>query len=156
MMRSDIIKIKMNKPEMLVETYQDFEESYRSAKAYYSRAVQFREDGYRASVVFNVGSVSLECYLISLCYLYNVEPFNHNFTCLMDSVERIVDVPEELNRDIRSLDEIFGICSVENYYHGMPVPEDSEKVLSICNKVEKLFSPDKISSVRSFFKRKCF
>jgi hypothetical protein len=46
-----------------------------------------------------------------------MEHFNHNYTHLMDSVEKIFEVPAELNTEIRSLDEIFDICSIDNYYH---------------------------------------
>ncbi len=127
-----------------------FEEKYRDAKAYHKRAVQFLEEKQYYSVVFNVAAVALEFYLVALCELYGTEPGNHNYTCLMNAVEEIVAVPEELNEEIRSLDLIFGICSIENYYHGEPELSDLDRILAICDGVRKLFDPVRISSVRAF------
>ncbi len=118
---------------------EDFEEKYRDAKAYHKRAKQFLEEGQCHSVVFNVAAVALEFYLVALCELHGVEPGNHNYTCLMGTLEEIIEVPEELNREIRSLDLIFGICSIENYHHGEPGPLDAGRVLSLCEGVGRLF-----------------
>ncbi len=129
-----------------------FEENYRGAKSYHRRALQFLDEGQCHSVVFNVAAVALECYLIALCELYGEEPLNHNYTCLMNTIEGIMDFPPELNEQIRSLDSIFGICSLENYYHGEPEPYDSDRVLSMCGEVEALFDQARISALRAAFK----
>jgi hypothetical protein len=137
---------------MMEKTHIDlelFEEKYQSGQMYHRRANQFSQEGQVNSVVFNVASVALENYLIALCELYGVEPGNHNYTCLMDSVQTIVAVPPELNKEIRSLDEIFGICSLDNYYHGIPEDDDSGRVLSMCIQVQGLFDLTRISAVRA-------
>lgn len=126
-----------------------FEQKFRDAKGFHHRAKQFMEEGQSFSVVFNVASVTIENYLIALCELYGVMPGNHNYACLMDAIETIMEVPVLLNDEIRSLDFIFGICSVENYFHGDPEQSDSDRVLSMCNEIYKLFDPVKISSVRA-------
>lgn len=126
-----------------------FEDNYRSAKMYHYRAEQFLEDGQPLSVVFNVASVALENYLIALCDLYGIEPENHNYQCLMDAVEQVLAVPQELNREIRSLDLIFGICSLENYHHGVPESADTYRVLSLCTEVRNLFLPARLAAVRA-------
>lgn len=136
----------MNSNEIDLET---FEEDYRSAKMYHYRAKQFLEEGQCSSVVFNVASVALENYLIALCDLYGVEPDNHNYTCLMDAVETFMDISQELNEKIRSLDGIFGICSLENYYHGVPAESDMDKTLALCDEVKDLFDPERIAAVRA-------
>ena len=129
-----------------------FEEHYHSAKMYHRRAVQFLEEGQSASVVFNVGSVALENYLIALCELYGIVPENHNYICLMDEVETIVDVSPVLNKEIRSLDLIFGICSLDNYYHGTPEASDTERVLTMCKEVQNLFDLARMEAVRAVVK----
>ena len=132
--------------------FDEFDQEYRDSKAYLRRARQFQADGQDHNVVFNVASLALERYLVALSYLYDMEPFNHNYTCLMDTVEMVIDVPEELNKEIRSLDEIFGICSIDDYYHGDPEQKDTECILSMCDAVEELFDQDKISSIRKSLK----
>jgi hypothetical protein len=126
-----------------------FEKKYRDAKGFHHRAKQFLEEGQCYSVIFNVAAVAIENYLVALCELYGVMPGNHNYTYLMDEIETIIDVPVLLNKEIRSLDFIFGICSIENYHHGDPEISDSDRVLSMCNEINKLFDPDKISCVRA-------
>jgi hypothetical protein len=59
---------------------------------------------------------------------------------LADIVGMHMDLPSELSEAIRSLNDIFGICSVKNYYHGTPKSEDAERVLWICDEVSKLFN----------------
>ena len=131
--------------------FDDFEKEYRDSKAYLRRARLFKTAGQDHSVVFNVASLALERYLVALCYLYDMEPYNHNYTCLMDTVEMFMDVPAELNKEIRSLDEIFDICSLDDYYHGDPEPSDMDRVLSMCDAVEGLFDQEKIASIRESF-----
>ncbi|MDW7733526.1 MAG: hypothetical protein SCH66_13995 [Methanolobus sp.] len=141
----------------LMETrsrFEEFEKEYRDSKAYLRRARLFQVEGQDHSVVFNVASLALERYLVALCYLHDMEPYNHNYTCLMDTVEMFIDVPAELDEDIRSLDRIFDICSLDDYYHGDPEPSDMDLILSMCDAVEKLFDQAKISSIRESLKEK--
>ncbi|MDI3485623.1 MAG: hypothetical protein PWQ44_852 [Methanolobus sp.] len=128
--------------------FDDFEKEYRDSKAYLHRAKLFLKEGQDHSVVFNVASLALERYLVALCYLHDMEPYNHNYTCLMDTVEMFMEVPEELNKEIRSLDEIFDICTLDDYFHGDPEVSDMERVLSMCERVEGLFDQEKIRSFK--------
>lgn len=133
--------------------FRAFEEDHRDGDAFYRRAEEFQGEGYGHSLVFNVAAIALERYLVGLCHLRGVEPDNHNFICLMDAVEKVVDVPPELNRKIRWLDEsIFGICSLDNYFHGTPEKEDTEMIMSLCRQVQALFVPDEIAARRAELK----
>lgn len=134
--------------------FEEFEKEYRDSKAYLRRARLFQAEGQDHSVVFNVASLALERYLVALCYLYDMEPYNHNYTCLMDTVEMAIDVPAELNAEIRSLDKIFDICSLDDYYHGDPELSDMDRILSMCDAAEELFDQAKISSIRESLKEK--
>ncbi|MDF2504450.1 hypothetical protein [Clostridium sp.] len=129
-----------------------FEKIYKSAKGYHKRAAQFLNEDQCPSVVFNVASVALECYLIALCNLYGTDPLNHNYRSLMDVAEIVVDFPSTLNEEIRSLDVMFDICSLEDYHYENPKASDSDKVLLMCNEVNKLFDQKRISSIRVAFK----
>jgi|WetSurMetagenome_2_1015567.scaffolds.fasta_scaffold00063_36 hypothetical protein len=126
-----------------------FEKNYSDAKGYHLRAIQFAEEGRRASLVFNVASVAIEDYLLALCSYHGVMPFNHNYTCLMDAAERVVTFDPDLRNNIRSLDEIFGICSVENYHHGIPTPGDSLRTLSMCSELTELIGKLNIEILKS-------
>jgi hypothetical protein len=129
----------MNDMVLRERVLDSFEENYRDAKGYHNRAKQFLHEEQSSSVVFNVASVALERYLIALCNLYGINPGNHNYRSLMDSIEIFIDFPSELNIDIRNLDLMFDICSLEKNHYGDPNTFDSDRVLSMCDKVEKLF-----------------
>jgi len=130
--------------------FRAFEEDVRDGRAYYRRALEFQRDGYGHSLVFNVAAIALERYLVGLCHLRGVEPDNHNFICLMDAVGKVADVPPELDRRIRWLDEsIFGICSLDDYYHGTPEKEDAETVLDLCRQVQGFFAPEEVEARRA-------
>ncbi|MFM9327660.1 hypothetical protein [Paenibacillus mesotrionivorans] len=128
--------------------YEAFEENYGDAIGYHLRTEQFRRSGQRFSLVFNVGAVALERYLVAMCHLYGVMPLNHNFICLMNAVELVADIPPDLNKEIRSLDFIFGICSLEDYFHGEPTPGDAERVLVMCDEIRQLFDVERMAAIR--------
>ncbi|WP_244444705.1 hypothetical protein [Paenibacillus camerounensis] len=128
---------------------ESFEENYRDAQGYHRRTEQLKREGFRHSLIFNVGSVALERYLVAVCHLYGKEPLNHNFICLMNAAEQAVAFPPELNKDIRALDFIFGICSLDDYFHGVPEPEDADRVLAMCRQVHALFDPGHIAAMRA-------
>jgi hypothetical protein len=125
-----------------------FEINYADAKAYYKRALQFKDEGLRPSLAFNIASVALERYLVALCDLYGEEAKNHNYITLMKVVETLVNVPKELNKRIKAMDWIFGICSIDDYRHPNPDEKDMYNALHLCAEVEKLFDQERINSLQ--------
>lgn len=142
----------MNEVEFDFRVESLFDEDYKDAQAYHRRALQFRNQGQAYSLVFNIASVALERYLVAMCELYGVEPMNHNFITLMMTVDKLVPVPKDLSREIKSLDKIFGICFLDDYYHGTPMPKDAERALCMCDDIKDLFDGEKISSVQMSLK----
>ncbi|OJV87493.1 MAG: hypothetical protein BGO34_10480 [Bacteroidia bacterium 44-10] len=126
-----------------------FEADYKDAQAYHRRALQFRDEGHAFSLVFNIASVALERYLVALCELYGEEPMNHNFITLAITIEKLVGIPKDLSKEIKSLDQIFGICFLDNYFHGTPTEGDAERTLRMCDEVMNLFDREKMASVRA-------
>jgi len=102
------------------------------ARGYHRRAELFAEQAQSPGLIFNVGSIAAECYLVALCAWYGSMPFNHNFVSLMETAEEVMQFDPTLSRDIRALDDIFGICSLENYHHGAPTNEDAVSIIGIC------------------------
>jgi len=129
-----------------------FEDDYKDAQAYYRRAIQFQNSEQAFSLVFNIASVALERYLVALCELYGEEPMNHNFITLMITVDKLIEVPRKLSKEIKSLDQIFGICFLDNYFHGTPIEADAERALRMCKEVEKLFDRERMELVRKALK----
>jgi hypothetical protein len=129
--------------------FEAFEANFRDAQGYYQRALQFQEEKQRSSLVFNVAAIALERYLIALCDLYGKEARNHNYISLVNVAETLVEIPPELVKKIKSLDWIFGICSIDDYRHPNPDVSDMENVLLLCREVQKLFDPSRISGIRS-------
>jgi hypothetical protein len=114
-------------------------ESLRAARSYHRRALQFANSGWGASLVFNVGSIGLETYLVALCYRLGIEPENHNFSSLTGTLVPYDILTPSLESELESLDEIFGICSIDNYHHGEPTAVDASKVLRLLDALSDLF-----------------
>jgi hypothetical protein len=124
-----------------------FEEDYHDAKAYHRRALRFAAIGKSVELIFNVAAIALERYLVALCDWHGTEPMNHNFVCLMNAVDKVMDVPHSLSKEIRALDMIFGICALdETYHHGKPTAADTGKVLRLCDEVHALFDKEKVTN----------
>jgi len=140
-------KIVAKMKQMYID-FEAFDKMFADAKGYHKRAKLFVAEGQRPSLIFNVSSVALECYLIALCELNGEMPRNHTYISMMNTVEQHMTVPRELSKSIRSLDIIFGICPIDNYHHGVPEPADAARVLSLCDMVLELFDPKQITSVR--------
>ncbi len=118
--------------------------THTAAVNYFNRAIQFRNIGQRHSLVFNMGAVALENYLIALCELNADPPASHDFVMLVDVLESHIEIPDNVSEGIRSLNDIFSLCSVENYCHKDPEVSDAELVLSLCEELEKLFDNEKL------------
>ncbi|MDR0768770.1 MAG: hypothetical protein LBE71_02540 [Dysgonamonadaceae bacterium] len=114
------------------------EQDYRDAQAYHRRARQFLRAKNACSLVFNIASVALERYLVAICEWHGVEPMSHNFIGLMKEVDKLMDIPHEISRDVRSMDHIFGICFLDTYHHGEPQDADRDKVLRLCDEMNCL------------------
>ena len=102
------------------------------ARGFHRRAELLAEQEQSVGLVFNVASIAVESYLIALCAWYGSMPFNHNYTSLMDTAEEVMHFDPVLSHDIRALDDIFGICSLDNYHHGTPMLKDSVGIIAIC------------------------
>jgi hypothetical protein len=120
---------------------EEFDRNYNDARGYHLRAMQFAGEKQRTSLIFNVASIAVERYLLALCAHYGIMPLNHNYGCLMDAVETAAGFDPGMAKNIRALDEIFGICSLEAYHHGAPVSGDDARVLSICDALFKMIEP---------------
>lgn len=111
---------------------QRFARNLDEATGYHRRACLFERDGMRASLVFNVAAIAVECYMIALCAHFKTMPLNHSFGCLVAEAEGLMAFPAPLATRIRSLDTIFGICSLDDYHHGTPEAADARDVLDLC------------------------
>lgn len=133
--------------------FRTFEGDLQDGDAFYRRAEEFQREEYGPSLVFNVAAIALERYLVGLCHFHGIEPDNHNFICLMDAVVTVMEIPPELDRQIRWLDEsIFGICSLDDYFHGTPEKQDADMIMSLCRQVRELFVPEEIAARRAELK----
>ena len=126
---------------------ESFALNYADAEGYYHRALQFQANDQRPSLVFNIASVALERYLVALCDLYGEDPRNHNYITLMWSVENFMEIPKDLNKRIKAMDWIFGICSIDEYRHPNPDEKDMENALVLCVEVQKLFDPNRVAAI---------
>ncbi|MFP3154950.1 hypothetical protein LQZ18_11115 [Lachnospiraceae bacterium ZAX-1] len=55
----------------------------------------------------------------------------------MDTIKPIYRSCESLE-EIRAVDGIFGICSLDNYYHGVPTIENTERMVAMCEQMDEI------------------
>lgn len=123
----------------IAETYvSQFQADYQDALGYHRRAEQFSQTRRPANLVFNIASMALERYLVAICDLHCITPENHDYACLMNAVETVMDFPSLLNQDIRALDKVFGLCSLEATPYGDPKTADASRILILCGQVRAL------------------
>lgn len=132
---------------------ESFALNYADAESFYRRALQFQTLNQRPSLVFNIAAVALERYLVALCDLYGEDPRNHNYITLMRTVETLIEFPKDLNKRIKAMDWIFGICSIDEYRHPNPDEKDMENALVLCVEVKKLFDQNRIAAVNELSKQ---
>ncbi|WP_048831054.1 hypothetical protein [Methanomethylovorans hollandica] len=69
-------------------------------------------------------------------------------------MEKLVNVPAEMNTEIKPLDKIFDTGSLDDYYHGEPEPHDMERVIAMCDAVEGVFGKEKMEAVNEGWEEK--
>ncbi|WP_434669064.1 hypothetical protein ACMYSO_02245 [Klebsiella sp. B345] len=124
--------------------HQRFSRCHQHARGYHHRARLLVDQTRSASLVFNVGAIAVECYLIALCALHGDMPLNHNYRSLLHSIEAHVAVDDALRQSILSLDTIFGICSIDDYHHGVPDEHDGRRILALCDALDALIGTQQI------------
>jgi hypothetical protein len=140
--------------EMEQTFYEGFESAYRDARGYRYRAGRFMAEANPShELVVNVASMAMERYLVAICQLRRRMPHNHNYASLMNTLKGAAAFPEALERGIRALDEIFGICSLDEYHHGTPEPEDAVRLVAMCDEVAAMLdgAAEEIAARRAQF-----
>ncbi len=121
---------------------QRFIRCYQHARGYHHRAQRFARQARTVSLVFNVAAIAVECYLIALCARHGIMPMNHNYRSLVFSAAEKVTFTEPMMQHILALDKIFGICSVDEYYHGAPGENDQQQILTLCQELDAFIAQD--------------
>lgn len=124
---------------------QRFSRCYEHACGYHHRARLLVDQTRSSSLVFNVGAIAVECYLIALCALYGDMPLNHNYRSLLCSIEEHLEIDDALRQNILSLDTIFGICSVDDYHHGAHDESDGARILVLCDELDALIKAGRVA-----------
>jgi hypothetical protein len=108
---------------------------------YRRRALIMKDsDQYSAQLIFHIASMSLEKLLMTVALYYGIMPFNHTFQDLADAVSGIKDFPPLLCSSIREFDQLYGICSIDDYQRSEPDERDLEQILLVIEKLEEWIS----------------
>lgn len=111
---------------------------YEEGKGYFYNAKRLMAESNPAySLIFNVCSMALERYLVSICLKFRVEPKGHTYEYLAETADSFCSLPGTLKEDIKELDKIFGLCSLDDYYHGVPTTEHASLLLDICAQLDE-------------------
>lgn len=73
---------------------------------------------------YNLLAMSLEGYVMAILDYHNSLPFNHTFTDLVFSLERVVPVNKSLKEKILKYENIQSICSIDKYLRQPPTSSE--------------------------------
>lgn len=105
----------------------DWKTWLRNGEKYFTAACpEGKKSRFNPDLQYNLLSMSLEGYVMAIAGFHNCLPYNHTFTDLVESLEQTISLDPELKTRILKLESIQDICSIEDYYRGIP----SETVLA--------------------------
>lgn len=97
----------------------------KEADQYLKAAVLTGEKSkFGTDIRYNLLSMALESYVMSMLDFHNELPLNHTYTDLMEALEQVLPLDSKLKEKILEYENIQSICSVEKYHRENPTEED--------------------------------
>jgi len=76
------------------------------------------------AIRYNLISMSLESYIMSILDFHNTLPDNHSFLDLLTALETVIPLDKELKKRILQYESIQSICSIDKYHRIDPTEEE--------------------------------
>lgn len=93
---------------------------------------------FNPDIRYNLLSMSLEGYIMAITDYHNRLPFNHTYTDLVLSLERIYPIDAALKAKILKYENIQSICSIEKYHRQAPTPEELDDLKGAVSRLGKM------------------
>ncbi len=100
-----------------------WQEQYKGAEAYLRR-VQKNSTTFTPDLIYNLCAMAIEQYFMAVCVFKNVLPENHRFSDLVYSVSSFTSLPDTIIENLKKMETMQEICSLEGYSRRVSNPED--------------------------------
>lgn len=100
-----------------------WKEQFKGAEAYLKR-VQKNSTTFNPDLLYNLCAMAIEQYFMALCVFNDILPENHRFSDLVYSVSSFTTLPESIIENLKKLETMQEICSLEGYSRKVSSPED--------------------------------
>jgi hypothetical protein len=91
-----------------------------------------------SEIRYNVLSMALEAYIMSIVDFHHTLPDNHTYTDLIDSLESVMQIDQELKQRILKYENIQSICSIDKYYRESPTEEQLDDLFGAIVQLSEL------------------
>jgi hypothetical protein len=78
------------------------------------------ESKFGKDVLYNLLAMAFEKYAMAIADYFDVLPYNHTFTDLINTIDPLVKLPPELKSRILSYEDIQSICAIDDYQRNIP------------------------------------
>jgi hypothetical protein len=100
-----------------------WKEQFKSAEAYLKR-VRKNSTTFNPDLLYNLCAMAIEQYFMALCVFKDILPENHRFSDLVYSVSSFTTLPESIIENLKKMDAMQEICSLEGYNRKVSSAED--------------------------------
>jgi hypothetical protein len=90
----------------------------------YLKRVRKNSTTYTPDLLYNFCAMAIELYFMALCVYNEVLPENHRFSDLIDSVASFTPTDEQIISNLKKMEAIQEICSLEAYTRKKSTVED--------------------------------
>ncbi|NLW32103.1 MAG: hypothetical protein GXY77_11680 [Fibrobacter sp.] len=90
----------------------------------YLKRVKKNSNSYSPDLLYNLCAMAIEQYFMALCVYKNVLPENHRFSDLVDAVSSFTPVDGNIIEDLKKMEAMQEICSLEGYSRKKSTIED--------------------------------
>ncbi len=97
----------------------------------YSRLCGSKAKPFTNEILYNIAGMAIEKLVMGYLMRRNKLPDGHTLRDLMDALEKEVQLPGTLGRDIRSMDDFQQICAFDTYTRTVPNDEEMAGIIGL-------------------------
>lgn len=113
-----------------------WKEQYKGAEAY-MRRVQKNSSTFNPDLIYNLCAMAIEQYFMALCVFKDILPENHRFSDLVYSVSSFTTIPGSIIENLKKMETMQEICSLEGYNRRVNSPDDVPFYISTTEEIRE-------------------
>lgn len=113
----------------------------------YARLSHARSRMFTNEIRYNLAGMAIEKFVMGFLMRLNMLPEGHTLVDLIDSVERLANLPAALCEKIRAMDRFQQICAFDTYTRTVPDDEEMSVIESLVLSLRDVLSARTLEAV---------